>query len=219
MDELQIFADAPAPGFPVNFENDHFVMSDGNEAWTRFDAEYELGLADIDCLHCLIEGQLAQKDDALGWMNTPVMASYATLGEREDGMALQYDEATLVFEHRDCPYLVRVSLSEPTWLEHEEQAVLHVTVWRNEEQGEQQGFYDQVSSTVHDLVATCLYWHGGLELEDESIRENGQVAVDALRTVVSDFVTEFNEQLPEGLSVSMSDAEEITEVASERTLH
>lgn len=219
MTELNIFANERVSGLPVNFSNADFIASDDNEDWVRFDAEYELGMTDIDCLHCLVEGQLAQADEALGWMNTPVMASYATLGEREDGMALQYDEAVLVFEHAQVPHLIRIALSEPTWLEHDEHAILHVSVWRSEGQGEHQAFFDHVSRTVHDLVATCLYWHGGLELEEESIRENGQVAVDALKTVVGDFVSEFNEQLPEGLTVSLSEAEELTEVHSQRTLH
>lgn len=144
-------------------------------------------------------------------------------------MALQYDEAICVFEHSGRPYCVRLTLSEPSWLEHNEPVMLRIIVTRSEAEGdasEHQNFYDRVTDQVHDLMASTLYWHGTMDLDEESIRENNHVAVDALRNVVADLVAEFNEQLPEGMAASVadhsdeeSDEESATGTGSDRTLH
>lgn len=209
--ELTIFSDAPSQNAGVRITNEDFAAIDRSNDLTRFEAEYVLGMHEIDCLHCLLESQLAFADEAVGWMSTPVMASYIVVGEREDGMALQYDEAICVFEHDGLPYIARLSLYEPSWLEHNEPVALRISVTRSEAVGDEsahQQFYDAVTEQVHDVMASTLYWHGTMDLEEEAIRENNQVAVDALRNVVADLVAEFNEQLPEGMAASVANHDE-----------
>ena len=55
----------------------------------------------------------------------------------------------------------------------------------------------------HDAMAACLYWHGQMDIEDDAIRENHQIAVEALQTVVRDLIEEFNQQMPEGLAANL----------------
>ena len=209
--DLTIFSTAPTQDAGVRIANEDFAAVDHTGELTRFEAEYVLGMHEIDCLHCLLESQLAYAGEAVGWMSTPVMSSYVAVGEREDGMALQYDEAICVFEHDGRPYIARLSLYEPSWLEHNEPVSLRISITRSESEGDEvahQAFYDAVTEQVHDLMASTLYWHGTMDLEEEAIRENNQVAVDALRNVVADLVAEFNEQLPEGMAASVANHDE-----------
>ena len=84
---------------------------------------------------------------------------------------------------------------------------MSVTVYRAESQdGVHQGFYDQVANEAHDAMAACLYWHGQMDIEDDAIRENHQIAVEALQTVVRDLIEEFNQQMPEGLVANLEQA-------------
>ena len=219
---LSVFSDQISPSDEVNVLNSDFEIAEGPDGLSLFIAEYRMGMSEsIDCLHCLLERQLDHSDEALGWLSAPVMASYVTVGEREDGMALQYDEAVCVFEHCGVPHLARISIVEPSWLQHTEGAILRMSVFRSEEEGEHQALFDRVTQEVHDLMAATLYWHGTMDLEEEAIRENNQVAVDALRNVVSDLVAEFNEQLPEGMAASINHGEEgdDDDFPAERILH
>ena len=208
--ELTIFSDLPSQGDPVNFNNNDFQVAEGPDGLSHFVAEYRLGsIQGIDCLHCLLERQLVHADDALGWLSAPVMASSVTVGEREDGMALQYDEAVCVFEHEGIPHIARLTLSEPSYIEHSEAPQLRLSVFRSEDTGStHQTLFDRVTQEVHDLMAATLYWHGTMDLEEDAIRENNQVAVDALRSVVTDLVDEFNGQLPEGMAASINHEEQ-----------
>ena len=209
IEKLSVFSDTPSPNDEVNVINVDFEPAQAPDGLSLHTAEYRMGMSEsIDCLHCLLERQLDHQDDALGWLSAPVMASYVTVGEREDGMALQYDEAVCVFEHHSTPYLVRLSIVEPSWIQHSEGALLRLSVFRSEQGGDHQALFDQVTQEVHDLMASTLYWHGTMDLEEEAIRENNQVAVDALRNVVTDLVSEFNDQLPEGMAASINHGEE-----------
>lgn len=202
---LSIFSDRASPQDEVNILNADFESAQAPDGLSLFIAEYRMGMSEsIDCLHCLLERQLDHGDDALGWLSAPIMASYVAIGEREEGMALQYDEAVCVFEYDKVPHIARLSIVEPSWMRHDEGALLNVQVFKSEQGGDHQALFDRVTQEVHDLMAATLYWHGTMDLEEEAIRENNQVAVDALRNVVSDLVAEFNEQLPEGMAASIN---------------
>lgn len=219
---LSVFSSLVSASDEVNVLNDDFELIESPEGLSLYLAEYRLGVSDtIDCLHCLLERQLDHSDEAVGWLSAPVMASYVSVGEREDGMALQYDEAVCVFEHNLTPYIARISIVEPSWTQHTEGALLRLSVYRSEQDGEHQALYDRVTQEVHDLMAATLYWHGTMDLEEEAIRENNQVAVDALRNVVSDLVAEFNEQLPEGMAASINHEDDDEDDSDEvsRVLH
>ena len=45
-----------------------------------------------------------------------------------------------------------------------------------------------------------------MDIEDDAIRENHQIAVEALQTVVRDLIEEFNQQMPEGLVANLEQA-------------
>jgi uncharacterized protein YutE (UPF0331/DUF86 family) len=45
-----------------------------------------------------------------------------------------------------------------------------------------------------------------MDIEDDAIRENHQIAVEALQTVVRDLIEEFNQQIPEGLVANLEQA-------------
>ena len=226
INQLSIFNDLPSANDEVNVTNADFEPSTAPEGLSLHVAEYRMGMSEsIDCLHCLLERQLAHQGDLLGWLSAPIMASFVTVGEREDGIALQYDEAVCVFEHDDVPYLARLGIVEPSWMQHTEGALLRVSVFRSEQGHDHQALFDRVTQEVHELMATTLYWHGTMDLEEEAIRENNKVAVDALRNVVTDLVAEFNDQLPEGMAASINHADEDDEdededgQAVDRVLH
>ena len=95
-------------------------------------------------------------------------------------------------------------LRQPTLDPWNEDADLTVTIYRAEtKDGVHQSFYDQVANEAHDAMAGCLYWHGQMDIEDEAIRENHQIAVEALQSVVRDLIDEFNKQMPEGLVANL----------------
>ena len=135
------------------------------------------------------------------------MAAYVSLAEREDGVPVRLDDAICIFENRQQLYLVRMILRQSTLEPWSEDADLSITIYRAESKdGVHQGFYDQVANEAHDAMAACLYWHGQMDIEDDAIRENHQIAVEALQTVVQDLIEEFNQQMPEGLVANLEQA-------------
>jgi hypothetical protein len=155
----------------------------------------------------LLADQLVGEDDETPWLSAPVMAAYVSLAEREDGVPVRMDDAICIMEHRSRLYLVRMILRQATLEPWIEDADLTITVYRAESRdGVHQGFYDQVANEAHDAMAACLYWHGQMDIEDDAIRENHQIAVEALQTVVRDLIDEFNQQMPEGLVANLEQA-------------
>jgi len=135
------------------------------------------------------------------------MAAYVSLAEREDGVPVRLDDAICIMENRQRLYLVRMILRQATLEPWSEDADLSITIYRAESKdGVHQGFYDQVANEAHDAMAACLYWHGQMDIEDDAIRENNQIAVEALQTVVRDLIEEFNQQMPEGLVANLEQA-------------
>lgn len=56
--DLNIFSDAPTDSSGVRLANSDYAAIDHGDDLTRFEAEYLLGMHEIDCLHCLLESQL-----------------------------------------------------------------------------------------------------------------------------------------------------------------
>jgi hypothetical protein len=186
---LELFDDAPHIEHAVTLFNQDFRHAGQTDELTIYQAEYALKSPDLECLHCLLADQLVGEDDETPWLSAPVMAAYVSLAEREDGVPVRLDDAICILENRQKLYLVSI------------------TIYRAESQdGVHQGFYDQVANEAHDAMAACLYWHGQMDIEDDAIRENHQIAVEALQTVVRDLIEEFNQQMPEGLVANLEQA-------------
>ena len=204
---LELFDDAPHTEHAVTLFNQDFRHAGQTDDLTIFQAEYALKSPELECLHCLLADQLVGEDDETPWLSAPVMAAYVSLAEREDGVPVRMDDAICIMEHRSRLYLVRMILRQATLEPWIEDADLTITVYRAESRdGVHQGFYDQVANEAHDAMAACLYWHGQMDIEDDAIRENHQIAVEALQTVVRDLIDEFNQQMPEGLVANLEQA-------------
>jgi len=204
---LELFDDAPHTEHAVTLFNQDFRHAGQTDDLTIFQAEYALKSPELECLHCLLADQLVGEDDETPWLSAPVMAAYVSLAEREDGVPVRMDVAIGIMEHRSRLYLVRMILRQATLEPWIEDADLTITVYRAESRdGVHQGFYDQVANEAHDAMAACLYWHGQMDIEDDAIRENHQIAVEALQTVVRDLIDEFNQQMPEGLVANLEQA-------------
>lgn len=204
---LELFDDAPHTEHAVTLFNQDFRHAGQTDDLTIFQAEYALKSPELECLHCLLADQLVGEDDETPWLSAPVMAAYVSLAEREDGVPVRMDDAICIMEHRSRLYLVRMILRQATLEPWSEDADLTITVYRAESRdGVHQGFYDQVANEAHDAMAACLYWHGQMDIEDDAIRENHQIAVEALQTVVRDLIDEFNQQMPEGLVANLEQA-------------
>ena len=207
MQAFELFDDVPHTEHAVTLFNQDFRHAGQTDDLTIFQAEYALKAPDLECLHCLLADQLIGEDDETPWLSAPVMAAYVSLVEREDGVPVRLDDALCILENRQRLYLVRMILRQPTLEPWSEDADLSITVYRAESQdGVHQGFYDQVANEAHDAMAACLYWHGQMDIEDDAIRENHQIAVEALQTVVRDLIEEFNQQMPEGLVANLEQA-------------
>ena len=207
MQALELFDDAPHTEHAVTLFNQDFRHAGQTEELTIFQAEYALKAPELECLHCLLADQLAGEDDETPWLSAPVMAAYVSLAEREDGVPIRLDDAICILENRQRLYLVRMILRQSPLEPWSEDADLSVTIYRAESQdGVHQGLYDQVANEAHDAMAACLYWHGQMDIEDDAIRENHQIAVEALQTVVRDLIEEFNQQMPEGLVANLEQA-------------
>ena len=207
MQTLELFDDVTHTEHAVTLFNQDFRHAGQTDDLTIFQAEYALKAPDLECLHCLLADQLVGEDDETPWLSAPVMAAYVSLVEREDGVPVRLDDALCILENRQRLYLVRIILRQPTLEPWSEDADLSITVYRAESQdGVHQGFYDQVANEAHDAMAACLYWHGQMDIEDDAIRENHQIAVEALQTVVRDLIDEFNQQMPEGLVANLEQA-------------
>lgn len=204
---LELFDDAPHTEHAVTLFNQDFRHAGQTDDLTIFQAEYALKSPELECLHCLLADQLVGEDDETPWLSAPVMAAYVSLAEREDGVPVRMDDAICIMEHRSRLYLVRMILRQATLDPWAEDADLTMTIYRAESKdGVHQGFYDQVANEAHDAMAACLYWHGQMDIEDDAIRENHQIAVEALQTVVRDLIEEFNQQMPEGLVANLEQA-------------
>ena len=204
---LELFDDASHAEHAVTLFNQDFRHAGQTDDLTIFQAEYQLTAPDLDCLHCLLADQLVGEDDETPWLSAPVMAAYVSLAEREDGVPVRMDDAICIMENRQRLYLVRMILRQPTLDPWSQDADLTMTIYRAESKdGVHQGFYDQVANEAHDAMAACLYWHGQMDIEDDAIRENHQIAVEALQTVVRDLIDEFNQQMPEGLVANLEQA-------------
>ena len=207
MQALVLFDDAPHTEHAVTLFNQDFRHAGQTDDLTIFQAEYALKAPDLECLHCLLADQLAGEDDETPWLSAPVMAAYVSLAERDDGVPVRLDDAICILENRQKLYLVRMILRQSPLEPWSEDADLSVTVYRAESQdGVNQGLYDQVANEAHDAMAACLYWHGQMDIEDDAIRENHQIAVEALQTVVRDLIEEFNQQMPKGLVANLEQA-------------
>ena len=207
MQALELFDDAPHTEHAVTLFNQDFRHAGQTEELTIFQAEYALKAPELECLHCLLADQLVGEDDETPWLSAPVMAAYVSLAEREDGVPIRLDDAICILENRQRLYLVRMILRQSPLEPWSEDADLSVTIYRAESQdGVHQGLYDQVANEAHDAMAACLYWHGQMDIEDDAIRENHQIAVEALQTVVRDLIEEFNQQMPEGLVANLEQA-------------
>ncbi len=204
---LELFDDVPHTEHPVTLFNQDFRHAGQTDDLTIFQAEYALKSPDLECLHCLLADQLVGEADETPWLSAPVMAAYVSLAEREDGVPVRMDDAICILEHRSSLYLVRMILRQATLSPWDDDADLTITIYRAETRdGVHQGFYDQVANEAHDAMAACLYWHGQMDIEDDAIRENHQIAVEALQTVVRDLIDEFNQQMPEGLVANLEQA-------------
>ena len=204
MQALELFDDAPHREHAVSLFDQDFRHAGQTDDLTIFQAEYSLKQPELECLHCLLADQLIGEDDETPWLSAPVMAAYVSLAEREDGVPVRMDDAICILENRSRLYRVRMILRQPTLPPWEQDADLTITIYRAESQdGVHQGFYDQVANEAHDAMAACLYWHGQMDIEDDAIRENHQIAVEALQTVVRDLIDEFNQQMPEGLVANL----------------
>lgn len=207
MQAFELFDDVPHSEHAVTLFNQDFRQAGQTDDLTIFQAEYALKAPDLECLHCLLADQLVGEDNETPWLSAPVMAAYVSLVEREDSVPVRLDDALCILENRQRLYLVRMILRQPTLEPWSEDADLSITVFRAESQdGVHQGFYDQVANEAHDAMAACLYWHGQMDIEDDAIRENHQIAVEALQTVVRDLIEEFNQQMPEGLVANLEKA-------------
>lgn len=207
MQAFELFDDVPHSEHAVTLFNQDFRQAGQTDDLTIFQAEYALKAPDLECLHCLLADQLVGEDNETPWLSAPVMAAYVSLVEREDSVPVRLDDALCILENRQRLYLVRMILRQPTLEPWSEDADLSITVYRAESQdGVHQGFYDQVANEAHDAMAACLYWHGQMDIEDDAIRENHQIAVEALQTVVRDLIEEFNQQMPEGLVANLEKA-------------
>ena len=207
MQAFELFDDVPHSEHAVTLFNQDFRQAGQTDDLTIFQAEYALKAPDLECLHCLLADQLVGEDNETPWLSAPVMAAYVSLVEREDSIPVRLDDALCILENRQRLYLVRMILRQPTLEPWSEDADLSITVFRAESQdGVHQGFYDQVANEAHDAMAACLYWHGQMDIEDDAIRENHQIAVEALQTVVRDLIEEFNQQMPEGLVANLEKA-------------
>ncbi len=204
MQALEVFDDTPHTEHAVSLFNQDFRHAGQTDDLTIFQAEYVLKAPNLECLHCLLADQLAGEADETPWLSAPVMAAYVSLAERDDGVPVRLDDAICIFENRQKLYLVRMILRQSPLEPWSEDADLSITVYRAETQdGLHQGLYDQVANEAHDAMAACLYWHGQMDIEDDAIRENHQIAVEALQTVVRDLIEEFNQQMPEGLVANL----------------
>jgi len=204
---LELFDDAPHSEHAITLFNQDFRHAGQTDDLTIFQAEYALKSPELECLHCLLADQLVGEDDETPWLSAPVMAAYVSLAEREDGVPVRMDDAICIMEHRSRLYLVRMIMRQATLEPWSDDADLTMTIYRAESKdGVHQGFYDQVANEAHDAMAACLYWHGQMDIEDDAIRENHQIAVEALQTVVRDLIDEFNQQMPEGLVANLEQA-------------
>lgn len=207
MQALELFDDDPHTECAVPLFNQDFRHAGQTDDLTIYQAEYALKSPKLECLHCLLADQLAGEEDETPWLSAPVMAAYVSLAEREDGVPVRLDDAICIFENRQHLYLVRMILRQSTLGPWSEDADLSITVYRAESKdGVHQGFYDQVANEAHDAMAACLYWHGQMDIEDDAIRENHQIAMEALQTVVRDLIEEFNQQMPESLVANLEQA-------------
>ncbi|MDB9862448.1 hypothetical protein OAC78_03625 [Litorivicinus sp.] len=226
MQGLELFDETPNTEHAVTLMNQDFRHAGQTDDLTIFQAEYTLKSPELECLHCLLADQLVGESDETPWLSAPVMAAYVSLAEREDGVPVRMDDAICIMENRQKLYLVRMIFRQPTLLPWSEDADLSITIYRAETQdGVHQGFYDQVANEAHDAMASSLYWHGQMDIEDDAIRENHQITVEALQTVVRDLIDEFNQQMPDGLVANLEqvgmfdddfeeDSEEISDEAS-----
>lgn len=204
---LELFNDATRVDHAVSLSNQDFRHSGQTDDLTIFQAEYALKSPELECLHCLLADQLAGGGDETPWLSAPVMAAYVSLAERDDGVPVRMDDAICILENKQRLYLVRMIMRQATLEPWSSDADLSITVYRAESRdGVHQIFYDQVANEAHDAMAACLYWHGQMDIEDDAIRENHQIAVEALQTVVRDLIEEFNSQMPEGLVANLEQA-------------
>lgn len=202
--ELELFDDAPHTEHAVSIFNQDFRQSGQTDDLSIFQAEYVLKAPELECLHCLLADQLIGEQDETPWLSAPVIAAYVSLAEREDGVPVRLDDAICILENKQRLYLVRMIMRQATLEPWSRDADLSITVYRAESKdGVHQTFYDQVANEAHDAMAACLYWHGQMDIEEDAIRENHQIAVEALQTVVRDLIEEFNHQMPKGLVANL----------------
>ena len=218
MQPLELFNNNSQRDQAVNISDQDFRHAGQTDEITIFQAEYLLKTPEISCLHCLLADQLVGEEDETPWLSAPVMAAYVSLAERDDGVPVRVDDVICLLENRGRLYVVRMLLRQPTLEPWNEDADLTVTIYRAESRdGIHQSFYDQVANEAHDAIAGCLYWHGQMDIEDEAIRENHQIAVEALQSVVRDLIDEFNKQMPEGLVANLEQSGVFEEDAEENT--
>ena len=218
MQPLELFNNNSQRDQAVKISDQDFRHAGQTDEITIFQAEYLLKTPEISCLHCLLADQLVGEEDETPWLSAPVMAAYVSLAERDDGVPVRVDDVICLLENRGRLYVVRMLLRQPTLEPWNEDADLTVTIYRAESRdGIHQSFYDQVANEAHDAIAGCLYWHGQMDIEDEAIRENHQIAVEALQSVVRDLIDEFNKQMPEGLVANLEQSGVFEEDAEENT--